>query len=367
MASIARQNGRHTVRFRFDGRNYRITCETLKQARAVASMVEAAIIDVRLGRLTVPDDADVAAFFASGGRTSKPTRGTVPASITFAKAADDWIDSRTTAETTLRGEKRHVRLLKARLGSKALDKITTADVQRYVDSRRVSAETVLRRELVSLRGIIKQADQQGHRVPSIRYDHLKASQGKPKERFAPLGRATDGRRVLLSDDDVADLRKIVEDTGSPLIRDALLLVSYTGCRRSEVCRLEAADVDLDTGTIAITEKKRRQGQTTTRVLPIHPDLRDMLARRIKSHPTGPIFTSSVDTLADGLKEAIRGTRFDVRGLGWHALRHSLVSRLIDRGIPITVAAEIAGHSNLSTTGLYSHSFPQRVVEAVAML
>jgi integrase len=152
-----------------------------------------------------------------------------------------------------------------------------------------------------------------------------------------------------------------------LIADVTDFVALTGARRSEVCRLRAADVDVENRTLTITEKKRRHGHTTYRTLPVHDDLLPVLRRRLASGKP-IVFTASIDTLAQGLAKAVAGTRFDLKGFGFHALRHSAASRLLAANVPVTAVADVLGHADARTTlGIYAHAFDADSRRAVALL
>ena len=53
----------------------------------------------------------------------------------------------------------------------------------------------------------------------------------------------------------------------PLVATA----AYTGARRSELLRMEVADIDLDAGMLEVREKKRSRQQRTTRRVGWSPD------------------------------------------------------------------------------------------------
>ena len=136
-------------------------------------------------------------------------------------------------------------------------------------------------------------------------------------------------------------------------------------RRSELCRLKPEVNDLENNSLKITESKRVHGQITHRRLPIHPQILPLIQRRVVS---SPLFTHSVHTLTSGLKKAIRGTKFDVKGFGFHALRHSAASRLLADGVPVTAVASILGHATPQTTlQVYSHAFDEDVLEGIKKL
>ncbi|MBT4726148.1 MAG: site-specific integrase [Planctomycetaceae bacterium] len=169
----------------------------------------------------------------------------------------------------------------------------------------------------------------------------------------------------MSKEEVDELRSTVRQRGSTLIADAVDLIAFTGIRRSELCRLTPDDVDLDSQTLLITEKKRVHGQTTYRKLPIHPALLSLIKNRMSNDP---LFTKSVHTLTSGLRKAIKGTKFQKRGFGFHVLRHSAASRLLAQGIPVTAVAAILGHATPQTTlQVYSHAFEEDVAEGINSL
>jgi integrase len=112
-------------------------------------------------------------------------------------------------------------------------------------------------ELLTLGSILTHAGREGYAVAEFDAERLRIPADPPKVRFAPLGKATDGRRVLLTSDEVRELRLLVRERGSELIADVTDFVALTGCRRSEACRLRPGDIDLRGRSVTITEKKRR--------------------------------------------------------------------------------------------------------------
>ena len=52
---------------------------------------------------------------------------------------------------------------------------------------------------------------------------------------------------------------------------------------------------------------------------------------------------------------------------FHALRHTFVSRLVQRGVNLRTVAELAGHKVLATTMRYAHLAPKDLVAAIQVL
>lgn len=359
MASIHRHGKGFSVRFRFEGVQHRVTVESERKAESVRLIVENTLTDLRLCRLTIPDGVDVAEFVASGGKAQGEKR-----SASLSDLIEDWKANRRAAETTLRIDSTRCKRLLEHFGDTRVDRL---DVQGYVDSRapHVSLKTI-REELLILSGVLKRGRASGVACTAFSLGSLTLPPPKPQRRFTSLSNATNGRTVLLTAAEVKELRRIVRKRGSRLVADAVDLVAFTGMRRSEVCRIQTQDVDLKGRSIVVRELKRRYGTMTFRHVPIHPKLVSVLKGRLD---TGEyVFTRSINTLTSGLCGAIEGTRFDIRGFGFHALRHSAASRLLSSGVsPVTVAA-ILGHASPATTlNLYAHAFDSDRRKAVNLL
>jgi len=149
---------------------------------------------------------------------------------------------------------------------------------------------------------------------------------------------------------------------------------YAGLRRSEVLHLGFADVDLAAGTLRVTRGKGRYGGKD-RIALIAPDLAPLLrayVRERRSHRlVNPEFFSTirgvglsettVKRLVDEVKRA-SGVRFSP-----HVLRHSFVTHLLRTGVPIQVARDLAGHSDIGTTLRYTRIFDEDRWEGIRKL
>lgn len=144
---------------------------------------------------------------------------------------------------------------------------------------------------------------------------------------------------------VAQVRSLADAASEP-VRAAIWIALLTGCRRGEVCKIQAADIGEDVIRI-------EAGNTKTlryREVPIVPALRPWLA-----HLPLPI-------TFEGVKSGIRRARVKagLPGIGFHILRHSCATILLAPPInaKMEVVREILGHSSIKTTERYAHVLTQ---------
>ena len=151
----------------------------------------------------------------------------------------------------------------------------------------------------------------------------------------------------------------------------------TGLRRSALCRLRWADVDLNHKLLHVRnrgEEKTKSGHE--RAVPLRGDALDVLTglddEREGSGLAGSddlVFTDSKeraikpDRASHRFKFFVRKARLkDRERLSFHSLRHTTASWLIMRGVPLRVVQGILGHSTVNMTERYSHLAPE-VMEA----
>ncbi|CAD5244642.1 site-specific tyrosine recombinase/integron integrase [Thermococcus camini] len=142
-------------------------------------------------------------------------------------------------------------------------------------------------------------------------------------------------------------------------RDRLivLLLYGAGLRVSELCNLKRRDVDLERSTIVVRGGKGAKD----RVIPIP----EFLAREIRAYLETRSDDSEYLIVEERRREKDRLStktvwyllkRYGVRAgveVTPHRLRHSFATHMLENGVDIRAIQELLGHSNLSTTQIYT--------------
>jgi integrase/recombinase XerC len=184
--------------------------------------------------------------------------------------------------------------------------------------------------------------------------------------------------------------------GDPLGRRdrAILELFYaSGLRLSELCGLDAADVNLSAQMVRTLGKGGKQRlvpfntSTATAIRAYLGDRERLMNERPaeagryrRERPAVRSSSRSVRLQADDpLFVNYRGTRLTVRsidrlvrryaaasgvrpGVSPHALRHSFATHLLQRGADLRAIQELLGHARLSTTQRYTHVNAAQLVE-----
>ena len=149
---------------------------------------------------------------------------------------------------------------------------------------------------------------------------------------------------------------------------AMLEIMYaTGMRVSELIALNLTDVNLEQGIVKCT------GASKTRIIPLYPAALKALSVYLRDIRAGMV--ASTDEQA--LFVNIGGVRMSRQGF-WkilkhyqsaahiekeitpHTLRHSFAVHLLENGADLASLQDLMGHSDISSTQLYTHLVNQKV-------
>ncbi|MEM8816792.1 MAG: site-specific tyrosine recombinase XerD [Pseudomonadota bacterium] len=174
----------------------------------------------------------------------------------------------------------------------------------------------------------------------------------------------------LSEDEVDALLN-APNTDEPLghrDRAMLELLYATGLRVSELINLKQSQINFNQGVLRIVGKGDRE-----RLIP----LTDESQRWLRDFINGPRMEILLERQTDYLFPTRRGDRMTRqafwhiikryaekagirRKLSPHSLRHAFATHLLNRGADLRVVQLLLGHSDLSTTQIYTHVARERL-------
>ena len=272
----------------------------------------------------------------AGGRGHRAQR------VTFRAYAEDYTAWAAVNKRSGWKERYLVARLVTELGDRALEAITTADVERVRDGLlegRTGATVNRYRDLLS--AMFKRALRLGH-VP------VNPVKGIPK--FREAGQ----RLVFLHQVDEPALHGALPTR----LRPAVVLAQHMGFRWSEQAALRWRDVDMLTGYVTVEPAKGQR-----RSVPINAAARERPPRPrpgggwIRTTPTRACFPLSHRQALALLTRAVERAQGVIRdgggdasrldGFTWHCLRHTFASRLVMAGVDLRTVQELGGWKTLS--------------------
>lgn len=158
---------------------------------------------------------------------------------------------------------------------------------------------------------------------------------------------------------VDEVRKLISVIPPTRKRDRLvfLLLYGAGLRVSELCNLKKSDVDLDRNLIVVRGGKGAKD----RVVPIPDELAEEIKSYLETRDDGSEYLLVEERRKKKDKLSTKTVWYLLRKYGQkagikvtpHMLRHSFATHMLERGVDIRAIQELLGHSNLSTTQIYT--------------
>lgn len=213
------------------------------------------------------------------------------------------------------------------------------------------------RALVAVRGFYKFLIQDGYLTldPSVNLESPKSWQSLPR---------------FLAPEEVERLLAIPDPSTSTGLRDkAMLEVLYaTGLRVSELAGLAPSNLNLDLGFVTVFGKGSKERAVPLGSMAIEWTKRYLTsrARSEAAKTTQPLFLS--DTGRPLSRQALwriivsLGERAGIGHITPHLLRHSFATHLLENGADLRSVQMMLGHSDISTTQIYTHITNERLRE-----
>lgn len=248
-------------------------------------------------------------------------------------------------------------------GVRALDAVTADDVTAFSSELRSlgRAPSTVERKVAAVKSFHKFLAREGV-TPSLVTARV------------PLPKVPERLPDVITIDQAEQLLSQRFPDGPAGYRDAAILETLYGCglRASELVALDLDQIDLDDGFVRVMGKGSKE-----RIVPVGGAAADSL-RAYLSHGRPylrPKSSMRVDTVALFLNS--RGGRLSrqtihslVRRYGGlagldihpHTLRHSFATHMLEGGADLRALQEMLGHSDISTTQIYTHVDRQHIKE-----
>lgn len=242
--------------------------------------------------------------------------------------------------------------------AKTLHTVTNADIQYFLAEKFPHLKPrSMNRHIATLRRFYRYLVAQNHMAvdPTLQIESPKMPRSLPKS---------------LNEKEVVDLLNapnIEEDTG---LRDrAMLELLYAcGLRVSELVSVKVFEVSLGEGTVRITGKGSK-----TRLVPMGEDAVEWLAKYLKVARNRILKNQISDALFVTTRgEAMTRQAFwnnikhyaliaDIKKpISPHVVRHAFATHLLNHGADLRVVQMLLGHSDISTTQIYTHVARERL-------
>ncbi len=177
---------------------------------------------------------------------------------------------------------------------------------------------------------------------------------------------------VLGQKDLAEEKfpELPADATLPQVRARILLelIYGSGLRISECQNLTWDRIDVNAKLVRVLGKGNKE-----RIVPLTESFIDRIANFKQMEAEAghlPTATGYVFLSEDGKPFGLRTLRNDIhdllREIGWegkaspHVLRHSFATHLLENGAEIMSVKEMLGHSNISTTQVYTHVNAERL-------
>lgn len=435
MGSLANRNGRWKLTFYFQGRRRYVSLGNVPQeeAESKASQADYLLLRIRQGLLVIPPGVPIEDFILADGKIAQDVRRLVP--IDLGALEERYLATHRNGAmeaNSLKTVETHLGHVAKTLGKGfPLASIGLGDLQRHVDARlkakyrgRPISPTTIRKELATLRAVWNWGERMGlvsGPLPVRGLVYPKTDEKPPFQTRAEIERRIAAGGISRVDEvaiweslfltlaDIEDLLAVAKDRAAyPWIHPLLYFAAHTGARRSELIRLQVADIDFEGGSALIREKKRVRGKRTTRRVPLSPSLASVLREWLAIHPGGPhlfcqagavarskkrspttghkngaarpttlkgrmasvspresfgIAPLTRDEISHHLERTLAETRWGVVR-GFHVLRHSFISNCAARGVDQRLIEAWAGHMTPETSRRYRHLIPSAESQAI---
>ena len=190
----------------------------------------------------------------------------------------------------------------------------------------------------------------------IRYSPFSEVISPKQEKYLPASMSESEVEKLLNSPDVS---KDIEQRDKAMIE----MLYATGMRISELVNLKITDIDMNRSVIKVMGKGSKE-----RLIPFGESASEALFNYLKirkDSPSKEVFISNrgkkITRVAFWQRIKVYLLRENLKiSISPHTLRHAFATHLLNRGADLRSVQLLLGHSDLSTTQIYTHIAKQRL-------
>ena len=234
----------------------------------------------------------------------------------------------------------------------SIDRVFINSYMRSIKEKKLSPASITRK-IASIRGLFKWAFSSGiiNKNPAAALEQPKMPQRLPK---------------VIS---VKEIEEMLHSGLSPLEYLIMELLYSCGLRVSELVNLKISDIDLGSKYVRCFGKGSKEriipiGEEAKRIVKEYLPQRDLLIKKYGLDTKRLLISEKGRMLnRQDVYNFIRnqGKRIH-KNISPHTLRHSFATHLLENGADLRVVQELLGHSDVSTTQLYTHISKKRLKE-----
>jgi len=279
---------------------------------------------------------------------------------TVSEALDAWHAHRTDRRANYTDKQRLTKHVRPVLGGKFLSDVTPADVDMLL--RRLRGNGLSPSSVRYFRALLSKLY-----ADAIRWGWVVDN---PIRRSEPVRVKQETDLVILTESQVRALIEKSPPSEAVLYGCAV----YTTMRKGELYALRWADIDFHRNMVSVVRSDK--GPTKSgkpRHIPLHPELRSLLEGWRPVCPSGPlglVFPRSTGVMRVDKHNKLFHVHLGAAGcptIGFHSLRHTGITLLLDAGVPPHSVKAIAGHSSIAVTERYIHLIPGRLGDEIRKL
>lgn len=237
--------------------------------------------------------------------------------------------------------------------SKRIERITEKDIRSYKESlskRGLSVKTI-NRKLVSIKQFIDFLNENFKTGIVVKI--------RPEKQ-----QRQDYLEEMLTKSDFEKMVKAAVKQGDTRAKAIFYTLLYTGVRVSEMLQINLSDIDQEYITVKGKGSKHRDIFVPARVRTVWVEYTQQRNKTSKKLFTGTRGEINRQTVHNTIKHYAKLANVSLVRAHAHNFRHLYCKMLVEKGYSIDTVADLAGHSDINVTRIYTRKTRRELVDAI---